>query len=363
MEFGVFSTIDVRPDCGQTEVGATENFLTQCEYADELGYDSVWLAEQRFFPEYSCSPAPELLAAALSQRTRRIRIGFAVLLLPYHHPIHTAGKIATLDILTRGRVDFGLGRGVQRVEGEVLGVSMDDSREIFAEHLEVVLKAWTQEKFTHRGVHYPDIPETLRDARGHEISIIPKPVQKPYPPVWIAAVSSDTPDMIGKMGHGLLLSSHYGTFEDIEGCIKQYRAAFKQAGHSHKPRIGVLSELYVDTTQKQAQEVAEECYVWNAKYTGQIVAALGSKPVKSYEDYYKLAHLGGMPDDKMTFNGLQAVNSIIVGDADYCIDRLKAFEGLGVDLHISWTQSGGMPHQKVMDSMRLFSDKVIPALR
>ena len=357
MEFGVFSTIDVRPDCGQTEVGATENFLTQCEYADELGYDSVWLAEQRFFPEYSCSPAPELLAAALSQRTRRVRIGFAVLLVPYHHPIHTAGKIATLDILTQGRVDFGLGRGVQHVEAEALGVSMDDSREIFAEHLEVVLKAWTQEKFTHRGVHY-DIPENLRDARGREISIIPKPVQKPYPPVWIAAVSSDTPDIIGKMGHGLLLASHYGTFEDIEGSIKQYRAAFKQAGHSHKPRIGVLSELYVDTTQKQAQEVAEECYVWNAKYTGQIVAALGAKPVKSYED-----HITQEADDKMTFKALQEVTSIIVGDADYCIDRLKAFEGLGIDLHISWTQSGGMPHQKVMDSMRLFSDKVIPALR
>ena len=358
MEFGVFSTIDVRPDCGQTEVGATENFLTQCEYADELGYDSVWLAEQRFFPEYSCSPAPELLAAALSQRTRRVRIGFAVLLVPYHHPIHTAGKIATLDILTQGRVDFGLGRGVQHVEAEALGVSMEDSREIFAEHLEVVLKAWTQEKFTHRGVHY-DIPENLRDARGREISIIPKPVQKPYPPVWIAAVSSDTPDIIGKMGHGLLLASHYGTFEDIEGSIKQYRAAFKQAGHSHKPRIGVLSELYVDTTQKQAQEVAEECYVWNAKYTGQIVAALGSKPVKSYKDH----KLTQEADDMTTFKALQEVTSIIVGDADYCIDRLKAFERLGVDLHISWTQSGGMPHQKVMDSMRLFSDKVIPALR
>ena len=358
MEFGVFSTIDVRPDCGQTEVGATENFLTQCEYADELGYDSVWLAEQRFFPEYSCSPAPELLAAALSQRTRRVRIGFAVLLVPYHHPIHTAGKIATLDILTQGRVDFGLGRGVQHVEAEALGVSMEDSREIFAEHLEVVLKAWTQEKFAHRGVHY-DIPETLRDARGREISIIPKPVQKPYPPVWIAAVSSDTPDIIGKMGHGLLLSSHYGTFEDIEGSIKQYRAAFKQAGHSHKPRIGVLSELYVDTTQKQAQEVAEECYVWNAKYTGQIVAALGAKPVKSYKDH----KLTQEADDMTTFKALQEVTSIIVGDADYCIDRLKAFERLGVDLHISWTQSGGMPHQKVMDSMRLFSDKVIPALR
>ncbi len=357
MEFGVFSTIDVRPDCGQTEVSATENFLTQCEYADELGYDSVWLAEQRFFPEYSCSPAPELLAAALSQRTRRVRIGFAVLLVPYHHPIHTAGKIATLDILTQGRVDFGLGRGVQHVEAEALGVSMEDSREIFAEHLEVVLKAWTQEKFTHRGVHY-DIPENLRDARGREISIIPKPVQKPYPPVWIAAVSSDTPDIIGKMGHGLLLSSHYGTFEDIEGSIKQYRAAFKQAGHSHKPRIGVLSELYVDTTQKQAQEVAEECFLWNAKYTGQIVAALGAKPVKSYE-----GHITQEADDMTTFKALQEVTSIIVGDADYCIDRLKAFEGLGIDLHISWTQSGGMPHQKVMDSMRLFSDKVIPALR
>ena len=165
------------------------------------------------------------------------------------------------------------------------------------------------------------------------------------------------------MGHGLLLNSHYATFEQIEGWIKTYRAAFKQAGHSHKPRIGVLSEVYVDTTQKQAQEVAEECYLWSAKYSGQIVKSLGAKPIKSYEDYYKITQAGGMPDDKMTFNAMQEVNSIIVGDADYCIDRLKAFEGLGIDLHISWTQSGGMPHQKVMDSMRLFSDKVIPALR
>ena len=353
MEFGIFSTIDVRPERGQTEVDSTENFLTQCEYAEELGYDSVWLAEQRFFPGYSCSPAPELLAAALSQRTQRVRIGFAVLLLPYHHPIHTAGKMATLDILTRGRVDFGLGRGANPLEADVLGVPLADSRETFSEHLEVVLKAFTQEKFTHRGVHY-DVPE--------EISLIPRPVQKPHPPVWVAAIQGSTADIVGEMGHGLQLASHYATFEEVKESIERYRAAFKKAGHRHKPRVAVLSEVFVDTTKKKAQEVAAECYVWNAKYTGKILKSLGSKPIKSYEGYYEMAQAGGIPDEKMTFDALQEVNSIVVGDPDYCIERLKAFEGLGVDLHISWTQAGGMPHEKVMDSMKLFSEKVIPAL-
>ena len=114
---------------------------------------------------------------------------------------------------------------------------------------------------------------------------------------------------------------------------------------------------------KKARQVAEECYVWNGKYTGKLLVNLGKKPIKTYEAYYELAQAGGIPDDKMTFQALQEAKSIIVGDPDYCIEGVKAYEALGIDLHISWTQAGGMPHQKVMDSMKLFSEKVMPALR
>ena len=131
------------------------------------------------------------------------------------------------------------------------------------------------------------------------------------------------------MGHGLQLASHYATFEEVKESIERYRAAFKKAGHRHKPRVAVLSEVFVDTTKKKAQEVAAECYVWNAKYTGKILKSLGSKPIKSYEGYYEMAQAGGIPDEKMTFDALQEVNSIVVGDPDYCIERLKAFEGPG----------------------------------
>ena len=354
MDFGIFSTIDVRPERGQTEATSTENYLTQCEYAEELGYDSVWFAEQRFFPEYACSPAPELLAAALARRTERVRMGFAVILAPYHHPIHTAGKFATLDILTRGRVEFGVGRGAQTLEGDVLGTRLEESREIIAEHLDVLRKAWTQEGFTHEGVHYPI---------KQPISIVPKPLQRPHPPIWAAALQADSADVAGEMGHGLMLASHYSTFEEVQEFAERYRASFARAGHRHAPRIAVLTEVYVDTDMDKARAVAGECFVWNGKYTGKILANLGHKPIKSYEAYYELVQAGGIPDERMTFEALQEVKSIIVGDPAYCTEAIKAYAELGVDLFIGWTQSGGMPHAKVMGSMKLFSEKVMPALR
>ena len=142
-----------------------------------------------------------------------------------------------------------------------------------------------------------------------------------------------------------------------------YREAFEQAGHSHEPRIAVVSEVYVDPDGERAREVAGNHYIWNAKYTGKLLTALGKKPIKSYEEYYELAQAGGLPDEAMTFEALQAARSIIVGDPAYCVEGIKAFERLGVDLHISWVQAGGMPHEKVMESMKLFSEKVMPALR
>jgi len=255
--------------------------------------------------------------------------------------------------LTKGRVEFGAGRGAQTLEGDVLGTKLEESREIFAEHLEVLFKAWTQDKFTHEGVHFP-IPE--------EISIIPKPVQKPHPPVWVAALQNDTVDVIAEMGHGMLLAAHYSTFEEVKEFTERYKERFAKAGHTHAPRVAVLAEVYVDTDMQKAREVAEEPYVWNGKYTGKLLVNLGKTPIKTYEAYYELAQAGGIPDDQMTFEALQKVRSIIVGDPKYCIEGVKAYAGLGIDLLITWTQAGGMPHPKVMDSMRLFSEKVIPAV-
>jgi alkanesulfonate monooxygenase SsuD/methylene tetrahydromethanopterin reductase-like flavin-dependent oxidoreductase (luciferase family) len=178
--FGVFS-LSQFPDLSKV-VESFDDDLGFFELAEQLGYDKVWIAEH-LFSTYGLVTSTQVYAAAIAQRTKKIRIGMAVCAIPFNHPLRTASDFALVDILSHGRLDFGVGRAYQPHEFIGLGVPMEKSREMLAEGLDILLKAWTQQRLSYQGKFWT-IPEP--------VEVLPKPVQKPHPPVYQATISPES---------------------------------------------------------------------------------------------------------------------------------------------------------------------------
>ena len=193
MQFGIFCEIPVpRPWTRDKERDAYHHTLAQAVLADELGYHSFWTVEHHFLEEFSHCSAPGVLYGAVAARTRQIRIGHGVRLLPfpYNHPIRAAEAAAVVDLLSDGRLEFGTGRSATRIELEAFGIDPDQTRPLWEEALEMVVGAWTQDVFEWRGPRF-DFPPRR---------VIPKPLQQPHPPLWVASTSPESHELAGQPG-------------------------------------------------------------------------------------------------------------------------------------------------------------------
>ena len=188
MEFGLFDQLPCAPT---QDVGARYNdIIAQGQLADRLGLDAVWLAEYHFNPRFSVLPAPLLLASAIARCTERVKVATAVNLLPLHQPVRLAEEWATLDVLSGGRAVFGIGRGSNPEHYSGMGIATEEGRPRFLEALDVVIKCWTEERLHHHGEFF----------QADDVAVVPKPVQKPHPPVYIASNSEDTFRWLGRWG-------------------------------------------------------------------------------------------------------------------------------------------------------------------
>src|SRR6476661_5768763 len=202
-EFGMFHEFQ-RP-AGMTDEQAFATSFEQVDAAERWGLDAMWLAEIHIAPERSVVSAPLTVASAIAARTKRMKIGTAVQVLPLCHPLQLAEEAATVDHISHGRLIFGVGRsGFARVY-EQYGVPYAESRERFAETLEVVRRAWTQETFSFEGTHF----------RFHDTCVVPKPYQKPHPPIRVAATSPDTFPTIGAQGLDIFAAVRTGTLSEL----------------------------------------------------------------------------------------------------------------------------------------------------
>ena len=197
MKFGIFSLSQMPDQAGRVE--AFDSDFRQFELAEELGYDSVWLAEH-LFSTYGIVTSTQVLAAAVARRTERIKIGTAVVVIPFNHPLRTASDFALVDVLSHGRLLFGAGRAYQPHEFVGLGVPIEESREMYAEGMDVVLRAWTEETIAHQGKYWT-VPEP--------VEVLPKPVQQPHPPVYQACVSPESFETAAAEGWHLQLASPF----------------------------------------------------------------------------------------------------------------------------------------------------------
>src|SRR5579864_4262535 len=218
MEFGMFHQFPSLP--GRTDADSFAEAFEQIDAAEELGLDVMWLSELHFDPQRSVLSAPLNVASAIAARTKRIKIGTAVQVLPLCHPLRIAEEAATVDQISRGRLIFGVGRSGLPRTYEAYGIPYAESKDRFAETLHVIEQAWTEPRFSYEGQYF----------NFDNVAVTPKPYQKPLPPIRVAASSPDTFPAIGKLGYPIFVMPR-GTFSDMLPAIESYRAAYSDAGH------------------------------------------------------------------------------------------------------------------------------------
>lgn len=345
MEFGTFYQLPCAPD--QSPLQRYEDTMMQIQHADSLGLDVAWLAELHFFPAFSIMPSPLLVASALAQRTHRIRLGIAVNLLPLHNPLRNAEDAATLDILSNGRLEYGAGRGSIPLHFAGFNVPLEESRERFLEALDVVLLAWTTESFSHEGKYY----------QYRDVQVVPKPLQRPHPPIRIACNSSDSFQLAGERGWRIFSSSVIVPLPRLQQDIMTYHILRSEHGALRGDEVAIMAPVYVARSVARAREQAETSIM---HYFKTLRDMYNARQVRTLANLPRLQELQERLQ-QMTY--AQVVKDIAVfGDPAYCIERLQWFkETFGMNQFICWFNTGGkIPHKRVMESMRLFAEKVMP---
>ena len=347
MKFGMLHLFE-SPE-GRTEKEIIDEQLDLMQAAEGVGFDSIWPAEHHF-SQYGYCVSPALTLAAIARVTERIRLGTGVVVLPFHDPIRVAEEYAFLDVMSGGRLEFGVGRGYQPTEFNGFRVDQQKSRGIFRESLEVIVEAWTQERVTYEG----------RFFKIHDQPVRPKPLQKPHPPIWIAALSPETFALIGKLGTNLLYSPTFTPEgKPIKDQLDAYREALRAGGHDPaEKRIAALRMIYVADSMEEARRDFADPVIWYYRTISKLVAPpVGEEAVPSYEDYTKTRDFAA----KVEFDSLVDGGAVIAGDPDYCCQQIEALEEeFGFTDLLCWTRLGGMDPAKVMRSMELMDRHVIP---
>jgi alkanesulfonate monooxygenase SsuD/methylene tetrahydromethanopterin reductase-like flavin-dependent oxidoreductase (luciferase family) len=205
--------------------------IERFEIMDREGYDAVWLAEHHF-SSFSVCPSVHMMGTLAAARTKRLRIGTAVSLAPFYHPLRLAEEVALLDVISGGRVNWGAGRGFSRGEFEAFGVAPEESTSRFRENVEIVLKAWTEDKLSYQGPHF----------QCDGVEVLPKPMQRPHPPVWMAATSETAIDWAASRGFSILMDPHC-THVELAQKRAHYGERMAAAGFSAEGRDIPMARL------------------------------------------------------------------------------------------------------------------------
>ncbi len=370
MDFGIFYEIQVASPLKhrEREYQAFHDVMNQVVRAEEVGFTHFWTVEHHFQVGFAHASAPEVLYGAISQRTSKIRIGHAVVLLPfpYNHPIRVAERVATLDILSNGRVEVGTGRSITQVELGGFGIPYRETRARWEEALDIITTIWKSPDgtFSYKGKFF-DIPER---------TVVPMPIQKPHPPLWIACTSEDTHELAGKLGLGLLSFTLLVTPERLGSRVRKYREALKSAkpyGAFVNNRASAFSMTHVADTDKQAREEAERAFmsyvnttlvanapVLEAKRTGvdpRETGRLNTALPARYE---------GLDPSKVTIDSLIESGMCVCGSPDTVIKQLERIQKEAqLDQFLAMMQFWSIPHEKTMHAIDLFGKYVIPHFR
>ena len=356
MKFAIFYEITVPRKWGPgAEARVFHEVVEQVQLAEQVGFDTFWTVEHHFLDEFSHCSAPEVLYGYIAAKTATIRIGHGVRLLPapYNHPARVAEMGATLDIMCNGRLEFGTGRSATMLEMGGFGIDPADTRGMWEESLSMLPRMWQDDLFSHQGKYFHVPPR----------HVVPKPVQKPHPPLWMACTSPTSHELAGKKGLGLLSFTLALNLQEVGRRVQLYKAAADQAtpvGAFVNKQAAVFSLVHCSTSNAAARQEAEEGVVWYNEKSFEMLGTSMEKFLQEGSGYEYYRRFGEVDKDKFTFDYLDQQSMVIVGDPQHCIDKVHQYQDMGVDQLLCLMQNYNIPHEKVMQSIRLWGEQVIP---
>lgn len=343
MKFGLFTHLPWPEGTSPSQV--IHESTEQICLAEELGYYSAWFAEHHF-SRYGLGSSSLVLVSSIAAQTRTIRLGTAVLVPPLHHPVHLAEDTATLDLVSGGRLDVGFGRGTAGYEYSGYNVDQGESQERFQETIGMVQGLWTTPDYTCQGKYFS----------VNRANLVPPPMQQPHPPIYIAATRSlDTLEYVVSTGHPLICGVVLDHADAIDLC-NRFEGLSREAGHNIPiSRIPFFRYLYVAETEAEAHKDARPALAWTMDMTDwRRTITSGSEVNQRLEDFRRTRTQ--MPP---TYEYL-AEKRAIIGTPEQCVEKIRQFGDVGIEYFGCNFDFGGMAQEKVLRSMKLFADEVMP---
>ena len=311
--------------------------LEQVELAEELGWECFMFNEHHFLGYGGLVANPAVLLAAAAARTLRIRLGPCIAILPLRHPLHSAEDYAMVDAISGGRLEFGVGSGNTEMDYRVFGVTRENDRPLLDEAMEIILKAWSSERVSHQGVFW----------QFDDLTLYPRPVQQPHPPIWVAGTSEQTLGWAGRHGYHIMTVGHPHPPEKVRPGVEAWKQALIAAGVEPSARHCQLHvRTHVNEKSEMARAIAEPAIT---RYDE--ISRIGRRSVKAFEPNYN-------------WQGMLASGRNNYGNPDECIQGIhNAARHYYFDTLTTTFNFGGIPHEEIKKSMRLFAKEVMPAFR
>ena len=351
MKIGTFYEHQLpRPWTPGAELKLFQDALDQVELADKLGIDHMWEVEHHFLEEYAHSSAPEIFLAACSQRTKNIRLGHGIVLLPpaYNHPARVAERIATLDLVSGGRVEFGTGESSAEAELGGFLIARNDKRDMWQESLGAICRMFVEDPFLGHEGKYFKMPVR---------NVVPKPVQKPHPPLWVACSRRETIHLAAKLGIGALTFAFVSPQEARQWVDDYYTTLANESepiGYAINANIAMVTGFMCDRSAERARQMGIDGLKFFGYALGHHYLFGQHEPGKTdiWKDY-KNSPIQ-MPDGP---------ESGCVGTPEQIRAKLREYEGAGVDQVVFISQAGNNKHEDICSSLDLFGREVLPEFR
>ena len=347
MNFGLNFFPSFRP-ADTTTAAYYDQCIRLSERADELGFNSVKTVEHYFHDYGGRTPNPIVLLSAVAARTRRIRPITGAVIPAFNHPVKLAGELAMLDNLSNGRLDAGFGRAFIPKEFEVFGVSMEESRARFEEGIEIIKRLWTEDRVTHEG----------RFFKFHDVHLMPRPVQKPHPPIWIAAIMSrESFTWAGQNGYNIMIVP-YASLERTREVVETYRQAWREAGHPPgTEQIQASLHCYVAETHVEAVEGFRRPFERYVEVFAEAVRSWSGQSSSQYAGYGKLVEaISAQTPEKMIEN-----HTALVGTPEEVVEQLEYSRQLLGEYEPSMQINfGGISDKEAFRTLELFAGRVMP---
>lgn len=351
MKFGILYNTDYYPEAHGSASQYYHQILAQAQFEEELGFESVWFGEHHY-SGYSFG-SPPVIAMAAASRTKRIRLGTGVSLIPLNHPIRLAEEYAMLDVLSGGRLEYGIGRGFLKYSHQIFGVNEDENHERYHEGTDLIVKAWTANgPFSHNGKFW----------QLENYTFFPKPLQQPHPPIYASAViTPESAVYAGSRGFHLSTGLFVPARERVREVIELYRKTLRAHGFNPAEKeVSGVFQLYCGESQDEARRNGGRYALQYFKFFSELDQR-SPHTSKAFENYG-----GGVSRifAGRTYEDLENARLLMIGEPQYIIDQIHwAREYYGVNYLIFEVAQGGEPHELVMQSLKRFAEKVMPTFQ